>query len=167
MSWEEYDALDPGVVRGEYLDGHLVVSPLPSGRHQDIVFRLMQVIDDALPAGHRVRTHWGWRPAHDEFGPDVMVFADTAEDRRYLGLPHLAVEVLSSNRRYDLVRKRRKYAAAGLPRYWAIDPAGPDILVMELRAGELVDVARHGPGAEATLDVGPATVTLDPAALVS
>ena len=46
MSWEEYEALGPSV-RGEYIDGELVMSPYPSGRHQDISFNLESILRSA------------------------------------------------------------------------------------------------------------------------
>ena len=57
-------------------------------------------------------------------------------------------------------------AAAGLARYWIVDPEGPAVVVHELADGVLIERARHGPGAVATLDVGPATVSFDPAGLL-
>ena len=40
---------------------------------------------------------------------------------RVYGPPDIMVEVLSSNRSVDLVRKRAWYAAAGVPEYWLLD----------------------------------------------
>ncbi len=36
MSWDEYQTLSPDAVRGEYVDGELVMSPFPTGLHQDV-----------------------------------------------------------------------------------------------------------------------------------
>ena len=46
------------------------------------------------------------------------------------------VEILSSDRRRDLVRKRQLYAAAGVPEYWIFDPVNDDATLLELRDGE-------------------------------
>ena len=120
MSWDEYDALGPSV-RGEYIDGELVMSPLPTKDHQRIAHRLHTLIEHNLPAGVDVIGSWGWKPGADEFGPDVMVFDETDENVRYTGEPHLLVEVLSSDPARDIIRKAHKYAAAGVMRYWIID----------------------------------------------
>lgn len=166
MSWEEYERL-PDSVRGEYIDGELVVTPAPTGRHQDASHRLVNAIDEVLPSGVRVRGGWGWKPGDDEFIPDVMVFDDTGEDLRYTAIPHLAVEVLPTDRAADLVRKLAKYAEAGLPRYWVFDPETAELVVFERTdAGVFHEVERFGPEDEADLDVGPARVRLSPAALV-
>jgi Uma2 family endonuclease len=121
MSWEEYTRLGDDV-RAEYIDGRAVMTPSPSRRHQDASRRLAQALDEVVPPTHRVTLAWSWRVGHDEFVPDIMVHPQTDEDIRFTGLPALVVEVLSTNRGDDLVRKTAKYAAAGLTQYWILDP---------------------------------------------
>ena len=97
----------------------------------------------------------------DEFGPDLMVFDDTEENVRYTGVPHLVVEVLSTDPWRDVVRKLRKYAEVGLSRYWIIDPEQPELVVYERTASEeLGESGRFGEGDHPELDIGPATLTL-------
>jgi Uma2 family endonuclease len=109
---------------------------------------------------------WGWKPGADVFIPDVMVFDDSGEQTRLTATPHLAVEVLSTDPAADIIRKAAKYAAAGLPRYWIIDPEGPEGIVHELADGVLVERARHGSGSTATFHLGPTAVRFDAASLV-
>jgi Uma2 family endonuclease len=95
-----------------------------------------------------------------------MVFDDTGDNKRYTGTPHLVVEILSSDPARDIIRKATKYAAAGVQRYWIIDPDGPQIRVYGLIETVYIEQGLHGPGTEVTLDVGPADVTFDPARLL-
>ncbi|HZD24184.1 MAG TPA: Uma2 family endonuclease [Acidimicrobiia bacterium] len=80
------------------------MSPSSTGRHQDISYRLATAIKSALPDGVRVREAWSWKPASDQFIPDLMVFDETEENARYTGLPHMVVEILSGDRAADLLR---------------------------------------------------------------
>ncbi len=55
----------------------------------------------------------------------------------------LAVGVFSpSTRRFDLLLERDRLQQAGAASYWLIDPDGPSVIVLELRAGVYEQAAR-------------------------
>ncbi len=156
--------------RYELIDGTLLVTPAAGTAHQRAVARLYAQLEGTATPGHEVFV----APYDVRLGPDTVLQPDvlvaataTIEEDGVRGRPVLAVEVLSpSTRSMDLGGKRHRYEAAGVPAYWVVDPAVPELLVFELRDRHYVQVS-HVSGADPLrLDL-PWPVTLTPAALVS
>ena len=55
------------------------------------------------------------------------------------GPPDIVIEILSSDRNRDLVRKRQLYAEAGVPEYWVFDYENDTVTPLELQGGQYVE----------------------------
>jgi Uma2 family endonuclease len=117
-------------VRYEVIDGKLHMSPFPFFVHQRVVTRLIIVIGGYLEKhaiGEVVTS--GTKVVLDEptgVGPDLVFIAKERfggiRPDGFHGAPDLVVEVTSSKPGLDRLVKYRKYASAGVPNYWIIDP---------------------------------------------
>ena len=79
------------------------------------------------------------------YAPDVTVILPgnpgAVRDRMVEGAPDIVIEVLSSDRNRDLVRKRQVYAEAGIPHYWLCDLRQDTLTLLELQDGAYAERA--------------------------
>src|SRR6478609_827281 len=132
------DQIPDDNLKYEILDGILLVSPAPGPRHQRAILRLAMIINDRCPSDHEVFVSpLDWRPDHrTSLEPDLLVVAkDRIGEKNIQQNPAIVVEVLSpSSRRYDRLLKFARYAEAGIPQYWIVDPNQPSVEVYDLAA---------------------------------
>jgi Uma2 family endonuclease len=111
-------------VRGEVLDGRLLLAPPQPRRHARVVGNLANRLRLVLPAGAAVRHHAPVRmPDGDGPVPDLTVTAGPERQRGYpVSQVHTVVEVVSADGRFiDRVWKRQRYQDAGVPCYWRVE----------------------------------------------
>jgi Uma2 family endonuclease len=123
MSWERYWSL-PEALRAEYSDGRVFVTPTASFRHQLVSQRLCDVLRRDLPSAVVVQAV-GWRLVEQPPRlriPDLMVLGGAPIGDVVTDPPAVVIEVLSTNRGADLVRKATEYLSAGAGQYWIVDP---------------------------------------------
>jgi len=101
--------------------------------------------------------------------PDLVLARAAAFTERDLpGPPLLAIEVLSpSTRRYARFLKHSRYAAAGIPFYWIIDPSEPGLTAYRLASNGTYEVVGQVSGDEPYEATEPVPVMIIPSALVT
>jgi len=126
--------------RCELIDGVVYMAAFPIPDHQFLATLLsthlvLQIMETGLGIVYSVA---GVVVADDSaLGPDIVVvrtervgiIGPTVIDG---GAPDILVEVLSSNRHADLVRKRELYEAAGVAEYWILDGEADTLTQLEL-----------------------------------
>lgn len=149
-----WDAPDNGK-RYEVIDGELCVSSPPDWKHQLTLNNLnvrVTVWVQARRLGYVVTAPTGV-VLDDENGvqPDLLFVSNERAQiitrRGVEGAPDLVVEVLSpSTERRDRGLKLHRYAKAGVPHYWILDPEGPRIEERVLGEDGYRLVGTFGPG---------------------
>ena len=91
--------------------------------------------------------------------PDIVIILSERQHivgrSRVEGAPDIVVEILSTDRSRDLVRKRQIYAEAGVLEYWPIDPYNDNVTQLELHDGAYVERAVLGVEDELTTPLLP------------
>jgi Uma2 family endonuclease len=116
--------------RYELVDGELLVTPAPTGRHQRIILRLALLLQPYLSRhglGEVRLGPWELRLVTGErYEPDLFVIPSIdgrQPESDSLARPILVCEVLSpGSSRHDRITKRRAFQRNDVPEYWIVDP---------------------------------------------
>ena len=128
--------------RYELVDGNIEEKGAATGEHGAAQRKLSAYVDpyDQRPGGRRPGGWWFatevdvyFDPANT-FRPDVVGWRRDRVPERPRGSPISArpdwvCEILSTNRRNDLIKKKRVYHRHQVPHYWIIDPEAETLLV--------------------------------------
>jgi Uma2 family endonuclease len=141
----------------EYTDGYLEVLPMPTENHQEILlylYRAFFAVIDALGgkvyvAALRLRLKTGkFRE------PDLLLVLSADDPRRgndFWTGADLVLEVVSpDDPNRDKKRKRKEYAAVGIPEYWIVNPLDDTITVLQLDGAQYTEHGVFKRGATAT-----------------
>lgn len=141
----------------EFVDGYLHILPMPTDRHQSILWFLVRIFDAltvqiggvALFAPLRLQVS----PTRFR-EPDLLFLRSRRDPRRgerYWTGADLVLEVVSpDDPQRDLVEKRRDYAEAGIPEYWIVDPEHEQVIVLRLGEAGYEEHGVFGRGDTAT-----------------
>ncbi|APR83912.1 Hypothetical protein A7982_09261 [Minicystis rosea] len=149
--------------RHELIDGDLIEKGAATGEHGGAQARVVVTLGgpfDRRPGGRRPGGWWFATEVEilmsrgNVLRPDIVGWRRERAEQRPTGTPIALVpdwicEILSTNRRNDLVKKKRIYHQDRVPHYWILDPIeqtlavnrwGPDgyIEVLAAQRGERV-----------------------------
>ncbi|MEZ4733689.1 MAG: Uma2 family endonuclease [Caldilineaceae bacterium] len=154
---EDYLTLDTNHLI-EYTNGYVEVLPMPSLRHQQLVFLLQRLLWDfvsdrrlgeVLAAPLPVEL---WPKKFRE--PDIVFIAAAKVPHltaTYLRNVDLVMEVVSpDDPDRDYKTKRQEYAQAGIPEYWIVDPLKHLVTVLVLENGQYQLHGEFKPGTVAS-----------------
>ena len=156
MSLDEFLALGETAGCWELDDGALYIMPSASRDHSfvqnQLTWHLVSYLDGFAEPPAELYTDLTVilsRALQRAPEPDLVIVlrgrSDVSGSIHIEGAPDIVVEILSSDRTRDLVRKRQIYAAAGIPEYWIFDPLHDRVIPLELQGGEYVERPTLGP----------------------
>jgi Uma2 family endonuclease len=130
----------PEGYRAELIEGEIVVSPPPDGKHETFVLRLAKQINRQSAEELDVATHSSLITPGGHFIPDAAIgpedlFYDHGSWADPVGVV-MTVEVTSTNPNRDRDQKRRGYAAAGIPFYLLVDRTKGEVTLFSDPSGE-------------------------------
>jgi Uma2 family endonuclease len=173
---EDFLAIPEEERRHELIDGELIEKGAASGEHGGAQADLVTALNSRFGRRPGGRSPGGWWfateveilfPRGQVLRPDVVGWRRERVPQRPTGvpitvLPDWVCEILSTNRRNDLVKKKRTYHQSQVPHYWIIDPAeetlavhrwGPDGYI-EVLAAQREERVRAEPFDAVELHVG-------------
>jgi Uma2 family endonuclease len=140
-------------VTTEIIDGLLVEKPAASGRHGGAQVRLARRLGpyDRRPGGRWPGGWWFATEAEVQLADTQVLRPDVAGWRRERMValpsevpivirPDWICEILSTNRRNDLIKKKRAYHLHRVGHYWLLDPVDETLAVYRWHPDGYVEV---------------------------
>jgi Uma2 family endonuclease len=170
LTRQDLESISDDGHRHELVDGVLLMSPSPRPLHQRVVARLLAALGPGCPRDWEVLP----APVDVVLADDTVLIPDIVlarrtdlTDRALLGVPVLAIEVISpSSRLIDTQLKWQRLAEAGCPHYWLVEPDRPELRCLALQDGRYAESAA-ATGADSITVAEPYPVTLSPSRLVA
>jgi len=141
---EDYSQL-PESAPYQLIDGKLEFMPSPLDQHQKVLGKLYVSVVLFVEQHNLGEVRFAPLDVHfDEenvFQPDLLFVSNARKDiiQKYIhGAPDLIVEVLSSNKKYDLGKKKETYGTYNVLEYWAIDYQKQTLDAYENRNAEMI-----------------------------
>ena len=139
MTVAEFLELPRTVARYELIDGVVCMAAFPVPDHEFLSLLLGTYLNQQIlfAGAGIVLGPTGLLLAENTLvGPDIIIIrahrTGIVGPALIHGAPDIVVEVLSTNRRHDLARKRALYQAAGIPEYWILDGDADTLTVLAL-----------------------------------
>ena len=156
MSLDEFLSLGRTDGKWELDDGVLYIMASGTPDHQFLHFQFGWHIENYLNGFDEPPAHFYQemttilsRELQRAPEPDIVIILDERQEivgrSRVEAPPDIAIEILSTDRSHDLVRKAPDIRPrAGVLEYWPIDPRNDTVTQLELREGEYVERAVLG-----------------------
>lgn len=126
---EFFDMIPETTERNELINGEIIAQASPNTAHQKISGEIFWELKAYIKKkGGGCQTFISPFDVvidlYNVIQPDVFVVCepDKVDDKRCNGAPDFVVEVVSTNRSDDYLRKLGIYAEAGVREYWIVDP---------------------------------------------
>lgn len=127
----------------EVIDNVLYMSPAPKYSHQSLLFLLAKKLDICLEkknAGEVIISPFDvyFEGLLSAVQPDILVVLNENrhilhEDGHIYGAPDIIIEVLSSDKKRDTVKKKSLYERAGVKEYFYVNPADREMTAWNLK----------------------------------
>jgi len=127
---EVFEMLPEGTL-AEVIDNTIYMPPAPSFSHQDtsldIAVEIRNFIKEEKIGKCVVAPVDVYLDNNNVVQPDILFISNTnlgiIQDDKIRGIPDLIIEILSSNRKYDLNDKKSLYETFAVKEYFIVDPA--------------------------------------------
>lgn len=127
---EVFEMLPEGTL-AEVINNTIYMSPAPNFYHQDICLDVAVEIRNFLAKAKSgkcvVAPADVYLDDKNIIQPDIVFISNSnlgiIQDAKIKGVPDLIIEILSTNRKYDLKDKKKLYESFGVPEYFIVDPA--------------------------------------------